>query len=375
MNKEKVAPKYSIFSNCIYVIKDAWKNYPSIIIIAAVISIIAALNSILSTYLPSLVARGLENSWDIARILIGIAVLVVGIGILDLLNSYFNGLYTARQSDCRQKFILYIDNKVMECDYQKLENSSMQVKIDKILNIIYGSDTSVGVNAIHYGVKDLFVAIISIISFTTIIQRLHIMIVIIVIMASLIHMGLSQIINNYNRSIREYSALSEKKISYMNGKLTSNEYAKDIRAFNCSSWLIKKLESFIKERGYWFEKEQSKVTKINVARIMLNLAYDICITGYAVFAVIKGWISISEFIFIIGLITQLSIQVNRFFGVFSTLSAGSKDVALIREFLEDDDRCERAVNLIDEIGNEPVTIYCDNISFKYSEDSPYIIRN
>ena len=31
--------------------------------------------------------------------------------------------------------------------------------------------------------------------------------------------------------------------------------------------------------------------------------------------------------------------------------------------------------LMDKIGNEPVTIFCDNISFKYSEDSPYIIRN
>ena len=375
MNKSGTAPKYSPFSNCIYVIKDAFRNYPSIIFIAASLSIMAALNSILSTYLPSLVARGLENSWDIAKILIGIAVLVAGIGILDLLNSYFNGLYTARQSDCRQKFILYIDNKVMECDYQKLENSNMQVKIDKILNIIYGSDTSVGVNAIHYGMKDLFVAIISIISFITIIQRLHIMIVIIVIITSLIHMGFSQIINNYIRKNREESALSEKKINYMNGKLTTNEYAKDIRAFNCSSWLINKLESFIRERGYWFEKEQRKVTGINIARISLNLAYDICINGYAVFAVIKGWISISEFIFIIGLISQLSIQVNRFFGVWNTLSAGSKDVTLIREFLEDDNRSLKAINLMDKIGNEPVTIFCDNISFKYSEDSPYIIRN
>lgn len=71
MNKEKVAPKYSIFSNCIYVIKDAWKNYPSIIFIAATLSIIAALNSILSTYLPSLVARGLENSWELTAFVFG----------------------------------------------------------------------------------------------------------------------------------------------------------------------------------------------------------------------------------------------------------------------------------------------------------------
>ncbi len=375
MKKQKLKGKYSVAQNCCYVMKDSLGKYPLVMVCTLVISFLSVLLSLLWTYLPTVVVGGIEEGSGLKRILLAVGIIVLGIAVLHLVITYLTAIHAVQKSNYRQQYTIYVNRKVMNCNYRTLEDAGVQAKIDQILNLILPDDNSLAINAVLNGVMNLLLTAVGMVSCVAILQQLSGWIILFVPIVSVINTLLSRVTDSYIRRHRDEWSLTDRKIAYINEKLILKDYAKDIRSYHCEEWILNRLESLIKERGVWFCRVQNFSTALGVVRIAVNLIYDIVVMGYAVWAVANGTISLSSFVLYIGLIAELSGFINRFFGAFNSLISGSNDVQVIRDFLEQDEEKGTKTGLLKEIGTDGVSIRFDHVSFSYEEDGEPVISD
>jgi len=375
MKKQEKRGNYSVAQNCFYVMKDSLRKYPLVMVCTLLISFLSVLLSLLWAYLPTTVVSGIEEGSGLGKILSIVGIIVLAIAAIHLGITYLTAVHTVHKSNYRQQYIIYVNRKVMKCSYQTLEDAGVQTRIDQILNLIFPDDNSIGINAMLNGVMNLILTAVGVVSCVAILKQLSGWIILFVPVISAINTLLSRMVDSYIRKYRDEWAKTDRKIAYINEKLILKEYAKDIRSYHCENWILDRLEKLIGERGKWFCKVQNFSTGLGIVRIAVNLIYDLVVMGYAVWAVGNGMISLSSFVLYIGLIAELSGFINRFFGAFNSLIAGSHDVQIIREFLEQGEEQGKKTGLLKEIGTDGVSIRFDHVSFQYTEDGEQVISD
>jgi len=137
MKKQKSKGKYSVVQNCCYVMKDSLRKHPLVMVCTLVISFLSVLLSLLWTYLPTVVVGGIEKKSGLGEILLTVGLIVSGIAVLHFVITYLNAVHTVQKSNYRQQYIIYVNRKVMNCNYRTLEDAGVQAKIDQILNLIF----------------------------------------------------------------------------------------------------------------------------------------------------------------------------------------------------------------------------------------------
>ncbi|MBE5873512.1 MAG: ABC transporter ATP-binding protein [Lachnospiraceae bacterium] len=367
--------KYSVLQNCLYVVKDATKNYPLVMVYSLIISFLSVLLSMLWAYMPATVLKGIEEHWKLSYIILAVAAIAVGMAIANFAVTYFAAVHSVAKNNCRQQYILYVNKKIMNCRYQTIENADVQVKIEQVENLIFPDNDSIGINAVLCGVKNLILTAVGVVSCIAILQQLSGWIILFVPVISLINTLIGRLCDRYYQKNRDNWSKTDKKIAYINEKLILKEYGKDISAYGCEDWILDRLESHIRERAGWFRKIQNFDDALGVIRILVNLVYDVVVMGYAVWGVLNGSITLSSFVLYMGLISQLSSFINRFLGSFNSLIAGSNDVQLIRDFLEKDEQLPAKTGLKEQVGEGPLSIRLENVSFRYTEEGEDVISN
>ncbi|MBQ8800525.1 MAG: ABC transporter ATP-binding protein [Lachnospiraceae bacterium] len=375
MKKQEKKGTYSVTQNCFYVMKDSIRRYPLVMVCTLLISFLSVAQSILWAYLPTAVVSGIEEGSSLKRILPTVGIIVLAIAATHLVITYLTAVHTVHKSNYRQYYNIYVNNRIMNCRYQTLEDSGVQARIDQIMNLILPDDNSIGINAVLNGVMNLILTVVGMASCAAILKQLSGWILLFVPVISVINTLLSRMVDSYIRTHRDEWAKTDRKIAYINEKLILKDYAKDIRSYHCENRILNRLERLIAERGRWFCKVQKFSTGLGVVRILVNLVYDVVVMGYAVWAVGKGMISISSFVLYIGLIAELSRFINRFFGAFNSLISGSQDVQIIREFLEQGENENKKSGLLKEVGTDGVSIRFDHVSFRYAEDGETVISD
>lgn len=367
--------KYSVFGNVIYVLKDAMTHYPLIFLIVALIALFSTLSTLLISYLPAMVVGEIEKNCDFAKIVIVVLIAVAVIACANVFNFYLNSMYTVYKSMCRLDYTMYINKHIMTMPYSRLENPSTQVKIDQITDLIYSDNDSIGVNAIFNCILNFLLTILGIAATIAILSKLNIWISIFVLIISLVKTFISWLHKTFYQKNRNKWAKEDKKIAYINHKLTQTEYAMDIRAYSCEKWILNKLNLSIDQRGLWVKRVQKNNDILSIINIAVNFIYDIIIIGYIVYSIVKGYTSVSEFVLFTGFVAQLSAFINRFFNSINNMITASNEIQMIREFLDNDSSSGESCNLCDLIGNQPIRIRFENVSFRYSSDSENVINN
>lgn len=367
--------RYSSFQNCIYVLKDCLVYTPVVIVLAVFLAVASSAAAVSGTYIPAMIVKGLEENWGMERIIWVVAMLALAVAALNLLNMVCQALYSAQKSKCRQQFILYLDQKVMNIDYQYLEKAETQVKINQAADLLYTSSDAVGIHEIHEGMKDLLSVALGITACAVLLKQLHFGMVLFVFVISMCNAVLNLLDVHYQQTHRDAWAKADKKIQYINRKLTEKDYGMDIRAFGCVGWLMSKLDDAIRERGRWFERICGHSSQIGGIQAAVNLVYHGGVIGYVIWAIISGRIAASDFVLYMGLITQLAVFNSQLFSACNRLIAGGRDVQVIREFLEWKGRTGRQEDLVEKMGSQPIEIRFEHVTFCYRPDEKAILSD
>lgn len=366
---------HRVASNVMYVIRNSLLKYPFIMVYSLVVSGVTVLLSVLGAYLPSVVVRGIEEKWQVSDLLLSIVVLAVGAILLQIVLYFVSVLFTVQKSNCRLGFIIALNRCIMECDYQFLEQQSTQMRIDQSADILYSDDDSMGIGAIWVGIRDLILTLLGIITAISILHKLNLGIIFVILVISLLNTFFSHCGDRYVRKHRDLWGVIDKKIDYITEKLIFKEYAKDIRGYHCENWIIERLQNLIAQRCSWYRRVQNNANLLGIIRIMVNMIYDILIMGYVVWCVYAGKIEISECVLYFGITSQLSGFINRGLGAVNLFIKGSNDVDLLRDILDEMSGTDREKGLTKAIGDTPIEIRFEHVSFRYDSEGEDVISD
>jgi len=358
-------------------LKTMWK-YDRLLYAYLVLStLFSVILSVLGVYLPSITINGLEEQWSIGKLVISISLITLLIAACNLLKSWQDSNFSVAQDISRQRFINRINKVTMQCNYSDLENPKLQVKIDQVTDLVYTGAAKVGINGMQNGLRSLLITVVGVLSFIAILHRLNIGITLFLFFTTWICSWLKRNMVVYEYNHRQDWAPIDKKIDYINSKLTRFEFAKDIRIFNCTFWLMDKLKNLIIKRSVWIKHILINRFKRNIVESLIRLVRDGGTITYIIWLVIQDKVSASEFILYIGSVTQLTNFLSNGFDTLTNIKSASLDMNIIRNFLELDNDLisENEKQKLPELLNSPLSIKFEHVSFRYSNSSDYIIKD
>lgn len=370
--------KNKYWSNIEYVFMNTWRHDRIMYLWILFSGISYTVVSLLGVYLPMITVSGLENKWGIKKLLFVIFIFTFLLALFNYIKSKMDSNYYVTQEISRYRYLRAVNEKVMTCDYYKLESPKTQVKINQVGDLVYTGASDVGINGIQNNLKTLITTFLGSFTYIAVLRSLGVVIIIIRLINAIGYYWLNGKTDKYAHENRESWAVIDKKISYINDKLTRNEFAKDIRNYNCTEWLMKKLNSLIFERSKWFKKVQRKKSSNELYKSGLGIVVDIGVFAYIVYMVIDNQITVGQFILYWGSANQLS---GFFEGVFNSLSklrAASLDVSVIWSFLDDNKDVDRETSnteIEDMDVNQGISIRFEHVYFKYDNADLYIIKD
>lgn len=171
---------------------------------------------------------------------------------------------------------------------------------------------------------------------------------------------------------RQYMS-EERKMQYASDILLSREFAKDVRIYNLYSFISGK---FV---GIWnalFSKKR-KIT-LWYSRILLVLsALPEAVAAVFLFllgiSVVRGVYTIGDYSFLQGIMTQILGSVYMVISSYTQLADGKMRILNYRKFLGFQSRIRTDGNL--ELTKSRFTIEFKNVSFRYGDSLPWILKN
>lgn len=365
--------KNTIFNNWLFVYKETKVENPKLFFLMFSIGIIELVISLIGVYYPAFVVGGTQNySKNVREYVLVLVVLTLLLIISKCIISKLNINYSVQKESGRQYFINRLNKKIMKYNYDYIENPKIQVKIEQATDILYTGNPVTGINGIYNATMGIFNMLIASLCYVSILKTLSVLVVGFIVLVTIGVMIFNSKRIKYINDNRNNWAIVDKKLNYINEKLTRSEFGKDIRNFAASKWFVDKAEKLIGERVEWKKKVANKDYNIESYKVALFAVRDLLVIVYAIYMYSKGIIDISDFVLYIGAVMQFSNYFTNGLNNCSIMKAASLEIDILRELIDVNNSEEKKIFNTD---GYTCDIVFDHVYFKYSEENDYIIKD
>ncbi len=374
MKKTKIKPKYNVYENTMYVLKNTWISDKIVLFVILTQIVLTVSLSLLALFLPKTVIAQITSEVDIKTITFTIIIFTLGITILSAMRTYFYSNAWVRRSTLRNQVFEKILNKVMSTDYANIEKENFsdlkEIAINQTNNnnktaeAIYGSFTNLGINILGFIIYSLLL-----VSVTPVI-------LVVTAITSAIGYFVRQWANKWQYEHDKEAADFSKKLNFVFNMGSQNKYSKDIRLFAMSDW-IKDIQNSNLKLAYNFTgKVHSKQFIADLMDCIATFLREGIAYGYLIWQVIEGNITVDMFVLFFGAIGGFSGYIMGILSEFSELTRHSLNYSRVREFLEfpEEFKYENGEHIdIDTMSSYELEVR--NVSFKYTGSENYTLEN
>lgn len=323
--------KYGWFDCILYNLRSSWKWNRMLFIcqLLPVIPNVAA--TYLGVLLPAEMVRGLEEHWDIRRLILHIFVLVLGICLMRMVDEAAGNYVWGASGDMTLYYEKLCYHKIMELDYDMLEEPKSAKLIGNTWNVLRNS----------YGLRDALLAIpmglgdlLGVVWYGIMIGRANVIIIFLAVVNALISMKLLAIARKKHEKLHEKMGSCTRETAYISKQSMDRSAGKDIRIYRMADWFLRKYDEPVKgmegilrkiRNGYFLSVSADAVT----AFVLNCFSYIYLIT-----ILLKGEITVSVFVLYVGLIRHFSDYFIDLMNQIVTLDPLKVSINYVRNFLE-----------------------------------------
>lgn len=358
----------NILNNIRYVLLKTWIYEKRVILIIVLQAVIGMVVPLAGAALPALVVNGISSNMCYSIILkIGIA-----LGLLLICNvtvTYISSIYETYLLNNKMGFLSELFRKRMKVDYAYIESAEGQIKYENALMSVLNDNT--GISGMISLIGPIMGNLLCLIANIIILSGFNWSIVIVLIVTAVIHLFIAAKIRLKQNTLREPIAESMKKSNYLFNYITGVSSTRDIKIFAMQTWLQNTIDHIIQMRlgiadksaGYNFY-----LTFSDGVMLVIRDAFAYFVTIHAIFV---NQIEVWEFVLYFGLITCVSAYFTELSNNVASLGQKNMEIITYREFV--DRECSDTGI---ELGrNEELKIELKDVSFKFDEGGPYILKN
>jgi len=317
------------------------------------------------------VVEAVEKSASIAVLSAYILIISGCLLLLNLLNNDLNAKIQFRQYFIRFKYITMVNDKMMDADYENIENPDGQTKQQKAYNNVY-SDTGSSQAVMNIGVN--FVSnIIGLISYSALLFTLNPIIFVLLFATTIANYYFLKLHSRWDYKNRDNWVPIDRKLYYINSKSGDFEQAKDIRLYGMTQWFKSLFDKILGERKKWYVKAERTGCAVDVGSGILNLVRDGGAYAYLIYRMISHNLPVSDFVLYFGIIAGFSGWLLGVVNNMNALNSTSLNFCDLREFFDMPDKSNRGEGI--PIPAETSAINFKNVCYKYAGSENDTIKN
>ncbi len=362
--------KYTLLSNCAYVLANVWQWDKVVLVFIAVSAISGVLIPYAGIYMPKSVIDTVTATPSIPSVAYVIALYTVAITALNAANKYTTGYVNASAMSNRMRYLFLSNDKAMRTDYDNIESAAGQQMRNK-LNAAVNSDRG-GPQLILRTLPTVISGLVGIAVYGAVLSKLNPIIFALLIATSIANYFVLRKITQYLEKHRnDYSKMMGKFV-YLAFRMQDFSIGKDIRIYNMKPWFMTIFDNLLKQDNIRQWKSARAEYMSNIADATILLLCDGIAYAFLIYYVTHAKIGVSDFVLYFGAIMGFSGFISAITSSFNDFVKSSLDITAIREFLENPDRkCGTRTSA----GELPVSIEFCNVSFRYADEQPYTLKN
>ena len=369
---KKNLPEYSLINNILYIIKKTWKLDKKLLLGSIIKIPLTVLIPLATTYLSSVVVNLIAANETTEKMVLTVVVFSALLLFLNTANNYTGIKLSFRSLGVKFSFITLCSSKSMDLDYDIIENPNGQLKMQKALNSL--DDDSSGTQQIFGQIVNIVSNFLGLLSYTVILLQLNIWIVLVLFVITLIIYFLNQKNNLWIHNHKEEWISLDRKIKYINTKISSYEFAKDVRIYNMmKKWFDPLQNSLTQKRMLWCNKVERRSRIISFFSAFLTMIRECCVYFTLIHMALKDGLSAAEFVLYTGLVSQYSNWLLGIVNSYNVLQVYSLQICDLRSFLELQNRTNRGSGI--PVPDSSPEISFENVSYKYPESDRYVLKN
>ncbi|MDA3932468.1 MAG: ABC transporter ATP-binding protein [Tenericutes bacterium] len=330
---------------------------------------------IIATIIPTAVVYFITNNFIVGDYLLIMAIIVLSYALINYINSSMSFKIEIESTFIRTKcFWEMLTEKVMSTGYENIESKVGQAKLNKAAGSI-GSNWT-GVELLLKSFPGFIVSLTGLLLYSTYIMTINISIVFLLIGMSLMNLLLNTYARKYEKRTEDELNQHRIKLTYYQNEAKKLVNGKDIRIYKLESWFYKGIKFFTKSFSKMVTKQRGRYSLANFSDSIFTIARDLLAYSILVVMVINSQINVTEFTFMIGIVTGFSVWLNQLSESFSRLKESNIGINNFREYMKIDDltKTDGGVD-ITPLLNQALTIEFKNVSFTYPESKKPTISN
>lgn len=366
----------SMIRNMNYALKNIWKWDNKYFLWFLLIIPASILFPLIESWFPKILIDQIQQKNNITSVLI---VLFLYFGILlfvNLIGQFANSRMNMRRcyfsNECQHEIV----QKRLYTDFCNIDTQDFNMKYTTVMNDACSGQCAVEV--ICYSILNLFIDILGIFSYGTILILLSPTIILFLILSSVLTYTISRWQQNYAEKNKKNYIAIDRKIGYLSSFSSRIDFAKDIRIYGMTHWLESLLTKFQKERFLWNKKIGNYTLIGKFMTFILTLLSNAVTYGVLIWLILRGEIGVGDFVFYFGIITTLSGWMNSLAGDVSEMVSICVRIGYYQEYFQIPDTLnhESGYSPSEKTAEAPEIEFC-HVSYCYSmeEGQQYALKD
>ena len=371
MNKEKISPRYSMWNNIGFIIRQAWRIDNRLVILTFLQSPVLVLLPLLGSYLSASVVRLVAEDGVPFQLIETILLLSFGMLILRVMQDYMNSKIEWAAFKNRFSYISICSRKVMDMDYENIEAPAGQTRMQKAFNCLYNNNS--GTQKIFSQLVNLLSNVGGLITLSVLLLNVNPWIVVFLFVLTVGNYFIIRKNTVWLHRNKDNWVPIERKLKYIQKRASDFEMAKDIRLYNMVPWLKSLVNTSICQRMVWCKKSEKYGMTLSFLSALIAFVRDGIAYYVLISLALSGHLTLSDFVFYFGLIRQYYTWLMGIFNSYNAIHATSLDLNDFREFLDMPDHFNRGVGVqLPEVA--PGIVFKD-VSYRYSSSDKDTLKN
>lgn len=364
MKDKKEKPKYGVFSNINFMLKEAKESAPSVIILVILIAILTVgLQTVQLLFTPAMI-QIIEEKSPLHDLLILILQFSLILLLINGLLGYLRENAMFGRIEVRSSLVSKVSQKQGITSYPNIFKPDFQKLLDRAQRAVSSNDEPG--EAIWETLSLILVGVLGSLVYLYLMAQISYWIILLTMATTIVSFLFSKNINEWGYRNRDEIANISKEMNYLTSRSSNHINAKDIRIFNMKPWLDELYEkTFRLYKGFMFKSQ-----KIYFLADLIDLALTLLRNGIAYTYLIKltldGSLNIANFVLLFTAINGLIEWINSLLKNTTKLYKESLEISLLREFLnfEEPFKFEDGLPIKPSL-DKKYRIDLQNVSFRY----------
>ena len=365
--------KYKITDNLSYCLKETAIGCRKLPYLCIGVILANCLIPVITAFLPKVIIEEIELGTGLKRLLLITGVMALALCLTQTMQKYLERMIYWNKFKMNTHFLRKVTKKALTTDYKNQENEHFRELQSESFSSCNGNFS--GFIQTYDAMIMFFSNLLGFLAFAGILFTLNIWVILFLCVTTLVSFLL-------NRKVLKWVEVNmDEKNGYEHGMQyiieTSNDVAaaKDIRLYNMKVWLSKRYNKYMEGLLKWYRRYTAKLFGVSAVDSGMSLIREGVVYLYLLYLVLNGDITVAGFVLYFNVVAGFSTWLGSLLGQINVLSRLNISMNRFRSYLEYPESYKREEGKAIKDTQNPGAIEMKNVSFRYSDDGAYIIKN